>query len=66
MELRYKKLGTEKPKDLNENFDTLYEKYKTKALEQGLTSELKFVKEHGKVLIYAAYNVDSDINTGMV
>lgn len=48
----YKKLGTEKPKDLNENFDIIYEKYKNKALALGLSGTIKFVKERGKVLVY--------------
>jgi hypothetical protein len=49
---RYKKLGTEKKKDFNKDFDTHYEKYRKKANELGFEGELKFVKEHGKVLIY--------------
>ena len=48
----YKKLGTEVPKDLNENFDMIYEKYKNKALALGLSGAIKFVKERGKVLVY--------------
>ena len=49
---RLRKLGVEKVKDLNEDFDNLYEKYKNKALESGLNGELKFIREHGKVFIY--------------
>lgn len=47
-----KKLGIEKAKVLDLNFDELYEKYSSKAKDLGLYGELKFIKEHGKVLIY--------------
>ncbi len=49
---RHKKLGSEKAADLNENFDTLYEKYKKKAQDAGYDGELKFLKERGRVIIY--------------
>jgi len=48
----YKKLGTIKSKDLDSDFDKILEKYREKALALGLSTELKFVKERGKVLIY--------------
>lgn len=48
----YRKLGTEKPKDLERDFDKIVELYQQKALALGLSTELKFVKEKGKVLIY--------------
>lgn len=51
-EERLKKLGIEKVKVLNANFDDLYEKYKKKALEAGCEGEIKFIREHGKVFIY--------------
>ena len=44
--------STEKQKDFDLNFDTLYEKYKKKALEAGYKGELKFIKEKGRVIIY--------------
>jgi hypothetical protein len=47
-----RKLGTEKVKVLDKSFDSLYEKYSTKAKAQGCLGELKFIKEHGMVLIY--------------
>jgi hypothetical protein len=53
-EIRYKKLGVVKQKDLDADFDSIYDKYKNIALELGLTSDLKFVKEKGKVIIYIA------------
>ncbi len=49
---RYKKLGSEVEKALFENFDVIYEEYKEKALSMGFDGELKFIREHGKVLIY--------------
>jgi hypothetical protein len=51
-EERYKKLGTEKQKDFNKNFDILYDKYKEKAKELNLEGELKFIKERGRIIIY--------------
>jgi hypothetical protein len=48
----YKRLGSEKIKTIDEDFDNIYEKYKEKALTLGFTSELKFVKERGKVIVY--------------
>ena len=53
-EIRYKKLGVVKQKDLDADFDLIYDKYKNMALELGLTGDLKFVKEKGKVIIYVA------------
>jgi len=49
---RYKKLGTEKRKEFDKDFDKYYEVYRKKATELGFEGELKFVKERGKVLIY--------------
>lgn len=51
-EQRLRKLGVEKTKVLNEDFDNLYEAYKKKALDAGLTGELKFIRSHGRVMIY--------------
>ena len=48
----YRKLGVEKPKDLNSDFDGIFEKYKEKASQAGL-GELKFVKEKGRVIVFA-------------
>jgi len=53
-ETRYKKLGEVKQKDLDKDFDVVYDKFKKIALDAGLTGDLKFVKERGKVLIYVA------------
>ena len=51
-EERLKKLGIEKVKVLNKDFDDLYEKYKKRALEAGCEGELRFIREHGRVTIY--------------
>lgn len=48
-----RKLGIEKSKVVNNNFDEIYEKYIAKAKELGFHGELKFITEKGKVLIYA-------------
>lgn len=53
-EVRYKKLGIVTPIELRDNFDMVYDKFKKMALNIGLTGDLKFVKERGKVLIYVA------------
>lgn len=52
LEERLKKLGVEKTKVLNADFDALYEKYKARALESGNEGEIKFIREHGRVFIY--------------
>ena len=49
---RYKRLGAVKRKELDKNFDVIYEKYRGIALKAGLTGELKFVKERGKIVIF--------------
>lgn len=55
---RLKKLGIEKSKVLTEKFDEIYEKYKNKALETGNAGELKFIKEHGNVIIYVIIDLE--------
>lgn len=47
-----RKLGIEKIKVLNSDFDNLYEKYKNKALEEGYTGEIKFIKSQGRVTVF--------------
>lgn len=47
-----KKLGIEKVKVFESKFDDLYDKYSTKAKSLGFHGDLKFIKEHGKVLVY--------------
>lgn len=47
-----KKLGIEKNKVVNKNFDLICDKYTEKAKRLGFQGELKFLKEHGKVIIY--------------
>ena len=51
-EERLRKLGIEKVKILNQKFDELYEKYKKKAAETGYLGELRFIREHSRVIIY--------------
>jgi hypothetical protein len=51
-----KKLGIEKVKVVDNNFDEIYDKYTQKAKELGFYGELKFIKEHGRVMIYVVVN----------
>lgn len=55
MEILLKKLGIEKVKIVNNNFDYIYDKYTKKAINAGFNGSLKFIKEHGKILIYVQY-----------
>ena len=47
-----KKLGIEKEKVFNKNFDYFYDLYKQKALDYGRKGDLVFIRERGKVIIY--------------
>jgi hypothetical protein len=58
----YKKLGTVTPKELERDFNLIYEKYKEIAIKAKCTGDLKFVKERGKVIIYVPIQ---DIDTGV-
>jgi hypothetical protein len=51
-EIRLRKIGTEKVKFFDRNFDRLYDFYKRKAEEMNYRGDLKFIKERGKILIY--------------
>lgn len=51
-EIRLHKIGTEKIKVFENNFDKVYDYYKRKAEDSGYWGELKFIKERGKVIIY--------------
>lgn len=50
--LHLRKLGIEKSKVLESNFDKVYDYYKRKAEDMGYWGELKFIKEKSKVFIY--------------
>jgi hypothetical protein len=45
-------LGRVKKKKFKENFDTIFDKYKQKAIDMGYSGELRFKKEHGAILIF--------------
>ena len=47
-----KKLGIEKVKVVNKDFDNICDSYTKKARELGYFGELKFIKEHRKIIIY--------------
>jgi len=55
-----KKLGIEKEKVFNKDFDYFYDLYKQKALDYGRKGDLKFIREHGKVIIYVVIDEISD------
>lgn len=52
MEVLLIKLGIEKVKVVDNNFDEIYEQYSKKAKDAGYNGNIRFIKEHGKVLIY--------------
>ena len=52
MEERVRRLGIEKKKDVDTDFDAIYDKYKKKATDEGYNGELKFRKEKGNVVIF--------------
>jgi hypothetical protein len=52
MNERLRRLGVEKIKKFNDNFDDLYDEYKKKAVDGGYNGELKFEKERGKIIIF--------------
>ncbi len=47
-----KKLGVEKKKLVDADFDTYYDKYKTKAEAEGYNGEIRFSKEKGKIVFF--------------
>jgi len=56
-ELRLHRIGTEKIKVFENNFDKVYDYYKQKAISNGYWGDLKFIKERGKVIIYVEINL---------
>ena len=62
MDERLKKIGTEKAKSFDKDFDGLYDFYKNKAEDMGYWGELRFIKEKGKVYIYTVIEYP-DIDT---
>ena len=52
MEKVVRKLGTEKIKDFNENFDMIIDKYRQIANAGGYNGNLTFKKENGKMVIF--------------
>jgi hypothetical protein len=47
-----KRLGVEKEKAFSKDFDSMYDLYKQKALDLGRKGDLRFIKEHGKIIVY--------------
>jgi predicted HAD superfamily hydrolase len=52
MEERVRRLGSEKEKSLKEDFDTIYDKYKKQALDEGYEGQIKMTKEKGKIIFF--------------
>ena len=65
-EIRLRRIGTEKAKVFDSNFDKVYDYYKEKAEKIGYWGELKFIRERNKVIIYTIIDLpeieDGDIN----
>ena len=51
-DVRLHKLGIEKSRVFEVNFDEVYDSYKLKAEDAGYFGDLKFIKERGKIIIY--------------
>jgi hypothetical protein len=49
-------LGKIKPEELQENFDKIYDGYKSKAEKKGLGGDIKFVESLDCIYIYAKIN----------
>lgn len=52
---RLYKLGIVKKKVFDKEFDAIYDQYKVKAELLGYNGEIKFIREHGKILIYVKH-----------
>ena len=52
MEDLVRKLGVEKIKYFEDNFDLVYDKYRMKATKEGYNGKLTFKKEKGKMIIF--------------
>ena len=53
-----KRLGVEKEKAFSKYFDRFYDLYKQMALDLVRKGDLRFVKEHGKVIVYVVMDDD--------
>jgi hypothetical protein len=51
-----RKLGQEKIKYFEENFDMVYDKYRMKAQDEGYEGKIVFKKERGKMVIFVELN----------
>lgn len=56
--MHLRKIGVEKIKDINKDFDSILDKWTKKAYDlYKYEGELKFIKQHGKILIYIIINI---------
>jgi hypothetical protein len=51
-----RKLGQEKIKYFEENFDLVYDEYKVKARNEGYEGKIVFKKERGKMIVFVELN----------
>jgi len=51
-DIRLHRLGSEKLKVFEKNFDKVFDWYRDKANQSGYFGDLKFIKERGKMIIY--------------
>ena len=58
--MRLYRIGSEKIKNFDKNFDQLCDNYKKKAMDSGYHGDLKFIKEHNKIIIYVEIDIKSD------
>lgn len=64
-EIRLRKIGTEKIKYFEKNFDSIYDYYRDVANNMGYSGELKLIKERGKILVYIILeypHIEDDLN----
>lgn len=54
MDIRLHRLGSEKIKIFESNFDKYFDWYKDKATSSGYFGDLKFIKERGRIIIYVS------------
>lgn len=60
VDIHLRKIGTEKSKVLDKNFDQVYDFYKRKAQSMDYWGDLKFIKEKSRVFIYTIIDYSTD------
>jgi hypothetical protein len=65
-DVRLHKLGIEKVRVFEINFDEFYDYYKQKAEDSGYLGDLKFIKEKGKIIIYSVIQLPPSDNDELI